>query len=172
MAEMDNPMLAVQIEKIVVNIGVGESGERLLTAESLLEELTGAQPVRTRAGKKARDFGIRQGSEVGVKVTLRGESAHTFLEEALWTRNNKIPGWSFDDNGNVSFGIDDHTDFQKMKYDPDVGIFGLDIAVILERPGARVKHRRIRPSKIGDDHRVHWEDAMDFMEDEFDVEVI
>lgn len=172
MAEVENPMQQVRIQKVVANIGVGEAGERLLKAEDLLEELTGAAPVRTKAGKKAREFGIRQGSEVGTKVTLRGDEAREFLDEALWTREYKIPGWSFDDNGNVSFGIDDHTDFEKMRYDPDVGIFGLDVTVVLERPGARVKNRRIRSSDIGDDHRVHWEDAMDFMEDEFDVEVI
>lgn len=172
MAEAANPMLQVRIEKVVVNIGVGEAGERLLTAEELLEELTGAQPVRTRAGKNAREFGIRQGSEVGVKVTLRDDEAAAFLDEALETKDHKIPGWSFDDNGNVSFGIDDHTDFEKMRYDPEVGIFGLDVAVVLERPGARVKHRRIRPADVGEDHSVAWEDAMDFMEDEFDVEVI
>lgn len=172
MAETENVMRRVDIEKVVANIGVGEAGERLLKAEALLEELTGGQPVRTRAGKKGREFGIRQGSEVGVKVTLRGEKARTFLDEALWTREHRLPGWSFDDNGNVSFGVDDHTDFEKMRYDPDVGIFGLDVAVVLERPGARVKRRRLRPSKVGKEHRVHWEDAMDFMEDEFDVEVI
>lgn len=172
MAEAANEMRSVQIEKVVVNIGVGEAGERLLTAESLLEELTGQTPVRTRAGKKAREFGVRQGSEVGVKVTLRGDDAREFVEAALWTRNGQIPGWSFDDNGNVSFGVPDHTDFEKMKYDPDVGIFGLDVAVVLERPGSRVKRRRIRPAQVGDEHRVTWEDAMDFMEDEFDVEVI
>lgn len=172
MAEMENPMREVQIDKVVVNIGVGESGERLLTAEELIEELTGAQPIRTRAGKKAREFGVRQGSEIGVKVTLRGEQAREFLDEALWTREHRIPGWSFDDNGNVSFGVADHTDFQKMKYDPDIGIFGIDVAVVLKRPGSRVKDRRIRPSKVGDDHRVSWEDAMDFMEEAFDVEVI
>ncbi len=172
MTETANAMRTVRIQKVVVNIGVGEAGERLLKAESLLEELTGATPVRTTAGKKGREFGIRQGSEVGVKVTLRGDHAREFLDEALWTREHKIPGWSFDDNGNVSFGVDDHTDFEKMRYDPDMGIFGVDVAVVLERPGARVKTRRIRPTKVGQEHRVHWEDAMDFMEDEFDVEVI
>lgn len=168
----DNPMREVRIEKVVVNIGVGESGERLLKAEALLKELTGQTPIRTRARRGARDFGVRAGQEIGVKVTLRGDQAIEFLKEALWTRTNKVPGWSFDDNGNVSFGVADHTDFKKMKYDPDVGVFGIDVTVVLERPGARVKNRRIRPSRIGQSHRVTWEEAMDLMEQELDVEVI
>ncbi|PSG97310.1 50S ribosomal protein L5 [Thermoplasmatales archaeon SW_10_69_26] len=172
MAETENPMRQVRIEKVVVNIGVGEAGERLIQAEELLQELTGRQPVRTTAGKKAAGFGIRRGQEVGVKVTLRRDKAEEFLDEALFTRAHRLPGWAFDDNGNVSFGVDDHTDFEKMSYDPDVGIFGLDVTVVLERPGKRVEKRRIRSNRVGDKQRVHWEDAMDLMEDEFDVEVI
>jgi large subunit ribosomal protein L5 len=172
MAETANPMQEVRIQKVVVNLGVGESGERLLKAEDLLEELTGQTPARTTASKASAGFGIRRGQEIGVKVTLRGDDAEEFLEEALYTKGHQLPGWSFDDNGNVSFGVPDHTDFEKMNYDPNVGIFGIDVTVVLERPGSRVKHRRIRPASVGEDHRVTWEDAMDLMEDEFDVEVI
>lgn len=172
MPEVENPMREVRIEKVVVNIGVGEAGERLIQAEELLQELTGRQPTRTTASKKAAGFGIRRGQEVGVKATLRGEDAEQFLDEALFTRGHRLPGWIFDDNGNLSFGVDDHTDFEKMNYDPDVGIFGLDVTVVLERPGTRVEKRRIRSSSIGEKQRVHWEDAMDLMEDKFGVEVI
>ncbi len=172
MPETQNPMQEVRVEKVVVNIGVGEAGERLIQSENLLEELTGRKPVRTRASRNAAGFGIRRGQEVGVKVTLRGDAAEEFLDEALFTTGHRLPGWAFDDNGNVSFGIDDHTDFEKMNYDPDVGIFGMDVTVVLQRPGTRVEKRRLRSTRVGEEQRVHWEDAMDLMEDEFDVEVI
>lgn len=165
MSESTNVMRQVRVEKVVVNIGVGEAGERLVKAEEVLKEVTDATPIRTRATRGAREWGVRRGQPIGVKVTLRGEEALTFIKEALWARNNQLADYSFDDNGNVSFGVADHTDFKKMKYDPEIGIFGMDVAVVIERPGTRVKRRRIRPSQVGDGHRVTREEAMDIMRD-------
>ena len=171
MPESTNVMRTPTIEKVVVNIGVGEAGERLIKAEEVIQDVTGAQAVRTRAKRGARDWGVRRGQPIGVKVTLRGEDAEEFLKKALWARNNQIADYSFDDNGNLSFGITDHTDFKHMKYDPDTGIFGLDIAVVIERPGSRIKRRRIRPAKVPKDHKVTREEAMQVMT-ELGAEVI
>lgn len=158
-----NVMRQVRIEKVIVNIGVGEAGDRLVKAERVLSELTGKRPTRTRAKSASRDWGVRRGQEIGVKVTLRGEDAEKFIKAALWVRNNRIPDYSFDDQGNLSFGVTDHTDFQAMKYDPETGVFGMDIAVVFTRPGRRVRDRRIRPARIGKEHRVTAEEAMEIM---------
>ncbi|KAA0006910.1 MAG: 50S ribosomal protein L5 [Thermoplasmata archaeon] len=169
---MNNPMEQVRIEKVTVNIGVGEGGDKLRKAEKVLEMLTKQKPVRTYAKMTNRDFGIRKGMPIGCKVTLRKQKAIDFLKEALWVRNFKLPEWSFDNEGNFSFGITDHTEFKDMKYDPDIGIFGMDICVTLEKPGYRIKRRKIEKRKVPHRHRVSRQEAMEFMKKEFNVEVV
>jgi len=169
---MNNPMEQVRIEKVTVNIGVGEGGDKLRKAEKVLEMLTHQKPVRTYAKMTNRDFGIRKGMPIGCKVTLRKQKAIDFLKEALWVRNFKLPEWSFDNEGNFSFGITDHTEFKDMKYDPDIGIFGMDICVTLEKPGYRIKRRKIEKRKVPHKHRVSRQEAIEFMKKEFNVEVV
>ena len=136
MTEMANPMLAPRIVKMTVNIGVGEGGKRLQTAENVLEMLTGGRPVRTLGRIQNRDLKVRKGAPIGCKVTIRdSDKISTFLKDAFWVRENTIPSWCFDAQGNLSFGISDYTEFPDQKYDPDIGIIGMDISVVLERPG-------------------------------------
>lgn len=167
-----NEMKSLKIEKVTVNIGVGEGGEQLRNARQVLEAVTNQDAILTTSKTINKDWGIRKDMPIGCKVTLRGEKAQDFLKRALWTRNNRIADWSFDEQGNVSFGIPDHTDFKEMKYDPNIGVFGMDVCVTIERPGFRVKKRRIGPRKIPERHRVAPEESMDFLEEAFDVEVV
>jgi large subunit ribosomal protein L5 len=109
---------------------------------------------------------------IGCKVTLRGEGAEGFLKRALWIRENRIAVYSFDTRGNLSFGITDYTDFEGMKYDPQIGIFGMDVSVSITRPGHRIVRRRIMKRKIPRDHVMSKEEAMKFMREKFDVEVV
>ncbi len=161
-----------RIEKVTVNIGVGEAGERLKKAETVLINLTNRKPVQTLARKTNKDLGIRKGMPIGCKVTLRGKAAEEFLKKALETRNNKIGEYAFDDQGNFSFGIPDHTLFKDQKYDPEIGIFGMDVCVTMEKPGYRVKRRRLRRSRIPKHHRVTREETIRFMQEKFNVEVV
>lgn len=171
-AKTENPMRVARIEKVVVNIGVGEGGDKLTKAERVMEMVTGAKPARTMAKTSHRDWGVREGSPIGVRVTLRGEAAEAFIKKALDIRQFKVPDYSFDDNGNLNFGVPDYTDFPGMKYDPEIGIFGMDIAIVIERPGGRVKRRRIEPRKVPKEHRVTREEAMQLFREKFNVEVI
>jgi len=166
-----NPMLKPRIAKVVVNASVGKGGEVLRSAEQVVEQLTGKSPVRTRAKSTIRTFDVKQGEPIGCMVTLRDEEAKEFIQDALNALEEPLKITQFDDEGNFSFGIKEHTNFEGVEYDPEVGIHGFDIAVEVERPGYRVKRRRIRPSKVGDEHRVTAEDTAEFLEDEFDVEV-
>lgn len=168
----DNPMRQIRIEKVTVNIGVGEGGERLRKAEKVLEMLTGQKPVQTIAKVTNRDFGIRKGLPIGCKVTLRKQKAIEFLKKALWVRDFKLPAWSFDEEGNFSFGIAEHTDFEGVKYDPEIGIFGMDVCVTLGRKGYRIKRRKRAKTKVPRKHRITREEAMEFVKKEFNVEVI
>jgi large subunit ribosomal protein L5 len=168
----ENPMRVPRIEKIVVNIGVGEGGEKLQKAERVMEMVTGVQPSRTLSKVANRDWGLRVGAPIGVRVTLRAEDAEAFLRKALDIRQFKIPDYSFDDGGNLNFGVADYTDFPGMKYDPEIGIFGMDIAVVIARPGNRVKSRRLLSRKIPREHKVTREEAMALISTKFNVEVI
>ena len=165
-------MRDLYVEKVVVNIGVGEAGERLVKAEKVLEMVTGQKPVETISKTVNRDLGIRQGMPLGCKVTLRGEAAEEFIERALPIREMRVPEYSFDPEGNMSFGISDYTDFEGMKYDPEIGIFGMDISVVLRRPGNRITKRALLKRRIPKDHRVGRDEAIQFMKDKFKVEVV
>ncbi len=161
-----------KIEKITINIGVGEAGERLTKAETVLKGLTGHLPVQTLSKTTNKDWGLRKRMPIGCKVTLRGKDANNFLIEALKTRENKIAEYSFDGQGNISFGIPDHTLFKTQKYDPKIGIFGMDVSVTMKRAGYRVKKRRVAPGHIPRRHQVKKEETMQFFQKQFNAEVI
>jgi len=167
-----NPMRNPRIEKIVVNIGVGEAGERLMKAQKVIEMVTGQKPVQTISRTINRDLAIRKGMPLGCKVTLRGETAEDFLEKALDIRERRIPMYSFDKEGNMSFGVADYTDFPGMKYDPDIGIFGMDVSVVLRRMGNRITQRAILKRRIPKVHRMDRGEAIQFMKDKFNIEVV
>jgi large subunit ribosomal protein L5 len=165
-------MRDLHVEKVVVNIGVGEAGERLAKAEKVLEMVTKQKPVETLSKTVNRDLGIREGMPLGCKVTLRGENAVDFVKQALSIRENRVPEYSFDKEGNMSFGISDYTDFEGMKYDPEIGIFGMDISVVLRRPGNRITQRALLKRRIPKSHRVDREEAIQYMKDNFQIEVV
>lgn len=168
----DHPMRAVKIGKVVVNIAVGSSGERLEKAAKVLEELTGQKPCYRRARKTIKEFGIKRGEPIAVMVTLRGERAINFLKKALVAVNYTIKRSSFDKFGNVAFGIREHIHIPGVKYDPSVGIFGMDVIIAFERPGFRVARRRRKKSNIGKNHYVTKEEAMEFMEKILGVKLV
>ena len=163
--EMREPYL----EKVVVHMGVGQGGEPLADAEAIIEEITGQQSVRTTSKRTIAEFGIRKGDPIGVKVTLRGEDAHGFLETALDLVD--VSRSQFVDTGNLSFGVEDHTDFPSQEYDPNIGIYGLDVTTTIVRPGYRVAKRDRGTRSIPSAHRMTVEDAIAFLETNFDVEV-
>jgi len=169
---MTNKMREIRLEKTVINIGVGDAGERLLKAEKVLKMVTGEKPVRTVAKTTNRDLGIRKGMQIGCKVTLRGKVAEEFVKKAFWIRENRIADYSFDPEGNFSFGIQDYTDFPGMKYDPEIGIFGLDVTTAIGRPGRRVQKRRMMRTKLPKYHRVSRKEGMEFVKSKFGVEVV
>lgn len=161
-----------KIAKVTINIGVGEAGEPLKKAETVLQSITSHKPVETLSRITSKDWALRKRMPIGCKVTLRGKDAHDFLKEALSTRENKMADYSFDDEGNLSFGIPDHTLFKSQKYDPKIGIFGMDICITMKKPGYRVKHRRIQRRKIPHRHRVKKDETVKFFSETFKVEVI
>lgn len=168
----ENPMLKPKIEKVVVNISVGKSGEPLEKATKVLKNLTGQEPCKRKAKKTVRDFGIRKGEPIACAVTLRKQKATEFLKKVLPVIDKKISKSSFDKYGNFSFGIKEHIEIHGVKYDPEIGIFGMDVCVSLSRPGYRVKNRRIEKTKVGAKHVLTREEAMAFVKNALGVEVV
>jgi large subunit ribosomal protein L5 len=158
-----------RVEKVVVHMGVGVGGRELANAEDILEAVAGQQPVRTQAKRTLQDFNIREGDPIGAKVTLRDAQAEEFLEKALPLAD--IAAKQFDQYGNFSFGVEEHTEFPSQEYDPNIGIYGLDVTVNLVRPGYRVHKRDKASQQIPRRHRLNPEDAIAYLESEYDVEV-
>jgi large subunit ribosomal protein L5 len=168
----EQPMLKPQIEKVVVNLCVGKSGEPLEKAFKVLKEITGQNPVKKNAKVSIRDFGTRKGEPIACVVTLRRQPAIDFLKKVLPVIDNKISKSSFDMQGNFAFGLKEHIEIHGVKYDPDVGIFGMDICVTLNRPGDRVSDRRKRKAKIGHKHVLTPEEAILFTKQTLGVEIV
>ncbi|WP_202319354.1 50S ribosomal protein L5 [Archaeoglobus neptunius] len=159
----ENPMREVILDKVVINMGIGESGERHQRAYKMLEELIGQKPAVTYSKMTIKNFGIRKGEAIGIKVTLRGEKALKFLKDALTVKEMRLSKKSIGD-GYFAFGIAEHIDLPGVEYDPDVGIFGMDVCVSLRRRGYRVERRRRKNAKIAPSHRVTKEDTIKWLE--------
>ena len=173
MSQSANPMVSPRVTKVTVNIGVGEGGQRLQLAEQALEMVTGMTPVRTLATSTNRDLGTRKGSPIGCEVTIRDqESIGAFLKDAFWGRQHTIPTYNFDLSGNLSFGIPDYTDFPGQKYDPDIGIYGMDVNVVLERPGHRVSRRRRHARKVSVSHRVGPDESRAWFAEHYKLKIV
>jgi large subunit ribosomal protein L5 len=169
---MSNTMRTPVIDKVIVHMGVGESGQHLVNAEEILRTITGQTVVRCFAKRTLPAFAIKKKEPIGCKVTLRGQKAQKFLEIALGIVEKSLVKSQFDSLGNVSFGIEEHTDFPGMRYDPNIGVFGMDVTVVIKRPGERICKRRIATRKIPTNHRVTLEDAIAFLSGSYGVEVI
>jgi len=166
-----NTMLKPRIEKVVVNMSVGKSGEPLEKASRVLEQLTGQKPCLRKAKQTIRDFGVRKGESIACIVTLRKEKATEFLKRTFPAIDNRLRKESFDQLGNFSFGIKEHIDIPGTKYIPELGIQGMDVSVGVSRLGQRVKLRHRIQSRVGVKHKLTPEEAVAFVTDEFGIEV-
>ncbi len=164
-------MEEVKIAKATVNIGVGEGGEALVRAEKLLTSMTNQKSVRTYSKVTNPEFGIRKGQPIACKVTLRGEKAKNAIKMVLDGIGNKLKAKQFDNQGNVSFGIEEHIDIPGMRYDPDIGIFGMNVSITFEKPGYRIKKRKIQRKSVPTKHKATPEETMDFMKDKFGIKI-
>ena len=160
-----NPLRKPRISSVILNICVGTSGEPLEKASKILEALTGQKPSLRKAKRTIRSFGIHKGEPIACMVTVRGKKAYEVLNRVSQAVGKEIKKSSFDKNGNFGFGIEEHIDIPGIKYDPEIGIFGMNVYVTLERPGYRVKRRRIKKRKVGAKHRLTREEAMVFAEE-------
>jgi len=169
--ETMNLMKEIRLEKVVLNMGVGKSGESIEIAKKALEQISGEKPNSRNAKKAQRDWGVRKNEPIGVAVTVRNNSAKELLKKLFEAKGNNVKRKSIDKNGNLSFGILEHIDIPGIKYDPKIGILGLNVTVNLTRPGFNIKLRSKHKAKVGKTHRITPDEAKDYLTKEFGVNV-
>jgi len=166
-----NRMQEARIEKITLNVGAGKDQNRLEKGVQVLKMITGVDPVKTITSQRIPTWGLRPGLPIGCKLTLRKAKAVEVLKRLLKAKEDVLAPSQFDSAGNISFGIHEYIDIPGAVYDPKIGVLGLQVCVTLERPGYRVKKRRLKATSIPRKHMVSKEDAMAFMQKEFGVRI-
>jgi len=167
----ENPMKVISLEKVVLNMGLGRSGDVIQVAKAALEHITGKKPNSREAKETQRDWGIRKGEPIGVAVTIRDEEAVALLKRLLEAKGNTVNGKSFDNFGNFSFGIREHIDIPDVKYDPQIGILGLGISITLTRPGYGIRTRSKHKARVGKTHIISSREAKEYLTKEFGVTI-
>ena len=133
------PMLVPKIEKVVINIGVGDAvanSKMLEAALSDLEKITGQKPVETKAKKSIASFKVREGHKIGCKVTLRGDNMYEFLDKLISIALPRVRDFrgvspkSFDGRGNYTLGIKEQLIFPEINFDEVVKVRGMDIVIV------------------------------------------
>ncbi len=167
--DSENKMRGIKISKVTVNMGVGPEPNEMKTALKIIEKLTNSKAIKTKCKVRQPKWGIRPGLPIGLKVTLRNSNAEDFLKRGIAAKGNELKATSFDNQGNFGFGIQEYIDMPDIKYDPALGVRGFDVLVTLERPGFRIKRRKIRNHKVGATHTISKEEAMEFVQKKFEV---
>jgi len=116
-------------------------------------------------------MGPEKGEAIGCKVTLRGTAAEEILKRGFAARDNTLKTTCFDQHGNFSFGIHEYIDIPGVKYDPDIGIMGMDITVTMQRPGFSVKKRARRPGRIPSKAAITKEETIDYLKEKFNINI-
>ena len=137
--DLTNVMQAPRIEKVVLNIGLGETKDNpkaLDAATRDLETITGQKPIVTKAKKSIANFKLREGSEIGAKVTLRGDRMWSFLDRlmnAVLPRVRDFRGISpnaFDGRGNYTLGLREQLIFPEIDYDSIDKVRGMEVTIV------------------------------------------
>jgi len=152
-----------------LNIGAGKDQTKLDKGVILIKAITGIEPVKTITSKRIPGWGLRPGLPIGCKLTLRKQKAAEILKRLLEAKDKKLAESQFDEQGNISFGIHEYIDIPGVAYDPKIGIMGLQVCVSLERPGFRIKRRRLEQKKIPKKHQISKQDAINFIKNNFNV---
>ena len=167
---IDNVMRAPKIARVVLSAGAVD--KNLEKAKKLLELISEKKAQITKSGSRMRipAFGVKPKMELGTSVTLRGAEAIEVLRRLLGAIDNQLRVRQIDKN-NFSFGIPEYINIPGMKYARDIGIRGFNVTVVFERPGVRVKRRKIKPGRVPAKQHVSPEEIIEYMKKSFKTEV-
>jgi len=166
-----NSMKDIRIEKLTLNIGAGKDQAKLEKAIILLKDITGIDPVKTVTRKRIPSWGLRPGLPIGCKLTLRRAVARELAKRLIEAKDKILADSQFDESGNIAFGIHEYIDIPGTKYNPKIGIMGLQVCITLERPGFRIKRRSLLRAKIKKCHAISKADAIEFMKKEYGITI-
>ncbi len=150
---LENPMMVPKVEKIVVNVGVGEAIDNAKALDAAVGDMTiitGQQPVVTKARKSIANFKLREGSSIGVKITLRGERMWSFFDRLVnvaMPRTRDFRGVSpnsFDGRGNYTVGIREQLIFPEIGYDKIDKIRGFEVTFVTTAPNDELGRRLLQ----------------------------
>lgn len=167
----ENPMRELRITKVTLNFGAGKNPQLLERGMLLLEKVAGKPPVQTITQKRIPNWNLRPGLPIGAKLTIRGKKAEEIVAKLLTAKHDGLLVRNFDTNGNLSFGVPEYIEISGMKYDPEIGMLGFEASVTIERPGFRIKRRRLFPKKIPTQHQVTKEESIAFITEKYGVTV-
>ena len=167
----DNPMRAIRINKLVISIGTGADEQKHESARTLLESMTGKTPADSISRHRLPEFKIAEGTKIGTFVTLRGASASEMLKRLFAAVDNRLTRKQVVDNA-INFGIKEYIDINGVKYNPKIGILGMNVNVSLQRRGTRVEARKKARSFEGREHRkISRDEVIDYIKNNFKVSV-
>ena len=168
---MINVMRIPKITRVVLSAGAIDKD--LEKAKKLLEIISEKKAQITKSGPRMRipAFGVKPKMELGTNVTLRNQEAIEILRKLLGAIDNKLKVSQIDKN-NFSFGIHEYINIPGVKYLREIGIRGFNVTVVFERPGLRVKKRRIKTGKVPSRQHVTPEEIIDYMKDTYKTEII
>lgn len=161
-------MREIKLKKlsIVLNVGGGNAA-KLNKAAKVLEQLSGQKPLFSKSRLTIRNFGIRRNEKISCHVNVAGDKALEILKSALRVKEFELNKGAFSDSGCFGLGVEEHIDLG-IKYDPDIGIFGLMFYADLKRPGDRVSKRKRLRSRVGKSHKITKEEAMQWFVEKFE----
>ncbi len=162
----ENVMRKIRIEKIVLS--VGGTGDELEKGVKLLKLLTGKTPAKMKSRKRIPTLKVRPGLEVGAVITIRKNTIE-MLKRMLEAIDNKLKRRQISEN-NFSFGVAEYIEIPGVEYDRSIGIKGLDITVVFQRAGRRVKLKKIKRGKFSKRQRISKVEIIKFMEENFQTE--
>jgi len=167
--ETDISMRKIKVEKIILSAGA--TAENLQKAKKLLELISGKKAQLITSTKRIPDFNVRPGLEVGTRVTLRGSKALEVLKQLLGGVGNTLYDDQVVDN-HFSFGIKEYIEIPGIEYQRELGIRGLNITVVFNRPGIRVKRKKIKTGRFPKKQHVTQKEILKFMEENFQTSFV
>lgn len=170
-AGSDNPMKKIMINKLVVNIGTGNDEKQQVNAKKLLQQISGRKPADSLSTKRIPQFKISKGAKIGAFVTLRNNDARALAKRLLDAIGNNLSERSIQNN-TVNFGIKEYIDINGIKYDPTIGMLGMNVNISFKRPGLRTELKKRARGTIKRTHRVITsEELKSYLNKEFGITI-